>query len=568
MEATEAKAAKQLVRGAIIDLSFKLLIVAIITVLTWPLISSTGLPSYIHGSFSSTTMAYYISWAKEVDIYGWYTPNWCGGFDLLRFYPPLALSQIYLLGKMLGSFEQGAYLAFYIAIVLFTLSVYAFTRELTGSRILAFLVSIASLTIAGYVGTIAVYWEYPRIMGEALMFYALTSLHKLMKFGDRDEAVRFGVLAGILALTHLIALVEFTLLASITFAYWLWKHYVQGIDPDALRYLFRQIKFSIAIALTISAWWLIPAIAPFGLSHYLRIKTPLEAKAHILSLGLFSLTPPTWSSTIQLPYILIGCISLTLLWRYRYRLPLLYVLSLLVLILVYGQGPRLYPTLGLFMILSYATWISLVKSKYLKYASIAVLIAMTVTYGAVYMPSLRSGLSIDNSYVYSDEYKVSMYLSRHLKPGESVYPMYGPRLHGNAWINVFDPKIKQVLSCYMEGCLHREVFLFDSAVKYGYNPVEVLRLARELNVRYLWIDKVWYMSHPGNVIKRLVQLGVLEPVDNVNKFLRYSMLFRLVGEERGAEEIHEDLFLTPSRLLGFATSLLLAILVIREATRL
>ena len=558
------------IANIVTDLVLKIALTAIVTVISWPLLSSSGLPSYARGSFANTNIAYYISWAKEVDAYGWYTPNWCNGFDLLRFYPPVALSAIFFLGKAFGSFEQGAYTAFYISLVLFALSVYGFVKEITRSSILAFSVSLASFTIAGYVGVIADYWEYPRILGEAVAFYALASLHRLMRLGDRSDAVKTGVLAGILALTHLIATVEFAVLAFVTVAYWLWRHYKQGIEADAFRYLMSLLKTSIAIALAVSAWWVVPALIPFGLGHYLRIETPVQTKLQLISLGALGLTPPTWAPTSQLPYIILGVFSLAMLWKKGFALPIIYVLALLGLIIVYGQGYRLIPTLGLFMIISYSSAITLLKRRVLKYTFTAVLIALASIYLFTYLPSYSNGFAVDHSYVYSDEYKVSAYLSRSTNPGEAVYAMYGPRLRGNIWINVFSPQVRQVLSCFMEGCLDREVFQFDDYVKYSVNYEEVLSLAEKLGVKYLWIDSEWYNSTPNNVVEKLVEQGVLKPVETVNKFLKYSMLFKLVNESTSeAKEVSNtgwgrEVFFTPARIIGFSTSALTTIYVLRK----
>ena len=552
------------------NLVLKVTLVAIVTTLSWPLLSSSGLPSYARGSFAGTNIAYYISWAKEVDIYGWYTPNWCNGFDLLRFYPPIALSAIYFLGKAFGSFEQGAYTAFYISMVLFALSIYGFAKEVTRSRVAAFLTSLTSFTIAGYVGVMADYWEYPRILGEAVALSALASLHRFMRLGNRGDAIKTGVLVGILALTHLIALVEFVALAIATVAYWLWKHYTQGIEVEAFRYLIDQLKTSVAVALAVSAWWIIPALVPFGIGHYLRIETPIQIKLQLIGLGATSLAPPTWAPTCQLPYILLGVVAVVILWKKKFMLPVIYMVTLLGLIIVYGQGSRLIPTLGLFMIISYTTAVTLLERRALKYLLTAVLLTMAAFYLYTYSPGYTNGFAIDNSYIYSDEYKVSVYLSRHIEPGEAVYAMYGPRLRGNAWINVFSPQVRQVLSCYMEGCLYREVFQFDNYVKYSANYEEVLRLAKKLGVRYLWVDVKWYNGYPNNVVKKLVELGILKPVEAVNEFLSYSMLFELASEStREAVETYstgevKEIFLTPSRIIGFFTSVLIAIYVIKK----
>ncbi|MEM1608230.1 MAG: hypothetical protein QXG81_03000 [Ignisphaera sp.] len=441
---------------------------------------------------------------------------------------------------------------------------------MTKSRLAAFLVSLASFTIAGYIGVIADYWEYPRILGESIAFFALASLYRLMRLGDRVEAIKSGVLVGVLALTHLIALIEFVVLALATVVYWLWKHYIQGIEVEAFKHLASQIKTSMAIALAISAWWIVPALAPFGLGHYLRIETPIQTKIQLIGLGATLLTPPTWALTVQLPYILLGVVSIAILWKKRFRLPLIYMLALLMLIIVYGQGPRLVPTLGLFMILSYSSAATLLERRVLKHILTAVLIITTVLYLVTYLPSYRNGLAIDYSYVYSDEYKASAYLSRSIKPGEAVYAMYGPRLRGNTWINVFSPQVKQVLSCFMEGCLHREIFIFDDYVKYSSNYEEVLSLAKKLGVRYLWIDTEWYNSSSNNVIKKLVDLGIIKPVEAINKFLSYSMIFELVNESIDETmNIYStgEVFLTPSRIIGFATSALIAIYTMRKLCR-
>ncbi|WP_440058968.1 hypothetical protein ACSU1N_04015 [Thermogladius sp. 4427co] len=109
-----------------------ILLVVYASIIAVNILSGEGLPSYANGVFNSATIAYYIAWAKEVDAYGWFTPAWCGGFDLFRFYPPIGLGLIYVLGRILQSFEYGAYIAYYIALALFAYAAYRYARVFTG----------------------------------------------------------------------------------------------------------------------------------------------------------------------------------------------------------------------------------------------------------------------------------------------------------------------------------------------------------------------------------------------------------------------------------------------------
>ncbi len=555
------------------DLIAQAFITTLVTIIAYPLLTTNGLPSFKLSTFSSATIAYYISWAKEFSNYGWFTPAWCGGFDLIRFYPPIPLLMIYVIGKLLGSYEVGAYVSYYIALLILAEGFYFLTYEFTKSIPKSLLALLALFTIHGYLSTIAIYWEYTRVFGEGFMFMSLAYLNKLLSRGDVKIALITGLFMGLTILTHLIMTIELMILALPTLIYWLVKHYRLSIDKHGLKYLINLIYVCVLTTLAIASWWVIPAIAPFGLAHYLRIKTSLILKLKVITEGLKPL-PPTYVPSIQLPYIILGLLGFSVTIKRRNYLPIIYCLVTLIMIFTYGQGLRLLPDLGAFLVITYLVPVSSLSSLKVKTILLTALLITSLTYGITYLSTYHDGLTLDYSYLLSDEYKVSKYLVNRVHEGFRVYLMYGSRFHGNQWVNVFEPRLWQVLSCYMEGCIfNKDCILLDNIIKYGADVHKVKELINELCIKYLVVDRAWYLSNRLNIIKALANEGFIKE-DSISRFLKYSIVFRVTSNNscNGSGGVSTSLvnitYFTPSRIIGILVSVASLAYLIREVPKL
>ncbi|WP_440058969.1 hypothetical protein ACSU1N_04020 [Thermogladius sp. 4427co] len=288
--------------------------------------------------------------------------------------------------------------------------------------------------------TIAFYWEYTRVLGESLALLASSLLVETLESGDLGEALKTGVVAGLTILTHLIASLELFLFASIALAYYFAKYIKLGIEPDAFRYVSKLALLAGVLAIAVAGWWLVPAVAPFGLAHYLLVETPVSVVSQVYSYSL-SVNPPHWAPAVQLPYLLAG-VSGFIYTAYRKRLGILhyYTLALLALTFLYGQGPRLIPTLGFNLLVLAFSSTNFLRGV-TKYIVLTALAALVLYYVALYTPEYWRGLSVDYTYVGSDDYKIALYLEKVGVEGR-VYAMYGDEYHGNQWLNVFAPRVK------------------------------------------------------------------------------------------------------------------------------
>ena len=542
-------------------------LVAYTTLVVYPLIATIGLPSYEKGVFHTATIGYYMSTVRLIQEDGLITGAWCGFSDLLRFYPPLSLVGMYAVSLTVGNLLQGAMISFYFAIVFLVLSFHRFALAVTGSRTVAFLAALLLPVLPRYVEVTAIYWEYTRIAGEAVSYYALYRLVLALRMGSARDFALAGALYGLVLLTSLIAFIEATLLAIATVAYSLRARYKEGSPPGVFAYLGSALSLYALSFAAVAAWWLVPAVAPFGVSGYLRVETPLEDRLLALA-GLF-LEPG------DALYAVGGSLSLIAITIRpgAGRLLVIYALLLVSLVVLTSRGARFLPTLEAMLALSmlYAVLALHPGARYGRYrllarpllaVGIAVAYALTAWNGiAVY----RDMLALDYTFQSSDEYKLSVMLAG-LDGDYRAYIMYGPRLHGNQWVNLFNPSIKQVLSGFMEGCMLGDYQKLDSLVKNTLDTARVKLLLDRTCTAVMVVDREFYESK-RNVVRLLVEEGYLVEDKAMNQYLDYSLVFWraelpdcVVGGPPG--------YLTPAKLLGLAISAVAAIMALSKLRRL
>ncbi len=175
----------------------------------------------------------------------------------------------------------------------------------------------------------------------------------------------------------------------------------------------------------------------------------------------------------------------------------------------------------------------------------------------------------DYSFLHSDEYRAAVWLESLARQGGPVriYAMYGPRLHGNQWLNVFAPHVGQALSGFMEGCLDAHTYRLDYLIKESLDVEAVYKLLRETCTNHLLVDKLvdkaWLQETRPNVVNLMEERGLLEPVEELNRLLSYSVLLRVKGLSCSPGPNIEPAFWTPARLLGLAATAAAALLLRR-----
>lgn len=524
-----------------------------------PLLGS-GLPSFSRGVFHTATIGYYLETAVLLGHDGWWTRCWCSGFqDLVRFYPPLGNLLLAAVLRVTGSAGAASAAGMAAALAVLAAGVSMAAVEAAGPA--AVPVALLSVLAAeAWVSTAAVYWEYTRLLGDGLALAALALLLRTLRLGGSRDAAKAGALAGLVVLTSLISAVWLAAAAAAVFLYT--AREAARRAPYALPGLARLAAVYVAAAAAVSAWWLVPAAAPWGLGHYLRAGASLSEKLRVLSYSL-SLSPPLWAPALQAP--LLAAVAAALISSRRLGPAAWAAAAVAAAVLLYGQGLRLLPPLGVLLVLASLSSLEATPPARRR-VLLALLAAVLVLYAARYYPTYSGLLRGDHSFLASDEYRAASWLEALARRGlhVRVYAMYGPRLHGNQWLNVFAPDVEQTLSGFMEGCLDARVFRLDYLVKDSLDYSSVYRLLRETCTGYLLVDRQWLRERPLNVVVLLERRGLVEPVAAVNRVLRYSSLYRVAGVGCGGEsEKVEAVFWTPARVAGVAASLVAALVLRR-----
>ncbi len=564
-----------------------------------PSLGGIGLPSYARGDvFHTATIAYYLETARLIDAHGWWTSNWCLCYqDLTRFYPPIGNLILALLIRVAGPTGLEAGIAYSLAIGLLSSSlIYLGLVASRGSKLTSILLGLAPLLLHSYLVTIAVYWEYTRILGDALAFYTIGVYIKGLRDASKKHLIIAGLLAGLTLLTSLITVVWLAMVILVVTAYEAYRVYLGSGLGTAVLYPLKFLAGVVLVGAAATLWWLTPAMVPYGLSHYTRIRTPLRDKLYMLLAGLtHPLHPSNGAPIVAASILVIGVLMLFLLWRAGESRPLVMGAATLTLVLLHGQGTRYIPYLSLVLLYGIGLASSILyrvsrgggrirvwKLSLGPRGIRAVLLAIAVILALQAIANSQAyigGLHRDTSYLQTDEYKIAEWLAQHEAPGETAYIMYGPRLHGNQWTSYFDPNVRMVLTGYMEGCLLRDVRVFDWAFKATADPNLVLPLMREYNITYLIVDSEWLAQTQPNIIEALEQLNAVKLIPGLDKTLQYSIAYRVnetllqkITPERTSPctllPIEPPHYWTPARILGLAASIIAGILAFKYLRRL
>jgi len=536
-------------------------IILVTTAITLPPMLGDGLPSYEKGVFHTATIAYYVETAMLMNRSGWWTSSWCCGFqDLIRFYPPLGNTILYIILYLTGSIEVAIGLGMFIALCILVFGVVLIGRELGGSPLASLLLLTSIIALNPWVSTISVYWEYTRILGDGFGLISIAFLDRGLRYKGGRDILLSSIFASLALLTSLITFSWLLIAVIIVYLYRTWEISKTNL-PESLIYVFKLGVYWLTSFIMLTAWWLIPAIMPWGLSHYLSTGAGFGEKINIL-MHMLNPLPPPW--TITPPLLIIMVVIVIMIFTKRIGLAGWVSLFISLMVFIHPQGLRLIPVFLLFLLTSSAeSLISLyLKKRYWLTLILTSLLAISIaTYTLHYYPIYLSSLSRDYTYISSDEYKVATWFQKMVVEGYRVrvYAMYGEKLHGNQWLNVFAPDVEQVLSGFIEGCLDPDVFKIDFLVKQGLDINTTYRLLMKHGVNYLWIDRKWMEIRNPNIIQLMLKNNLIQPVDDINKFLEYSVVYRVVGVEPPIKTSEQPVFLTPARIIGLTLSILMII---------
>jgi len=175
-----------------------------------------------------------------------------------------------------------------------------------------------------------------------------------------------------------------------------------------------------------------------------------------------------------------------------------------------------------------------------------------------YLPIYSGYSTVDDGYLFTDEYKTALWLRDEVGEDYRVYVMYGSRYRGSQWLNAFSPRTRQVLGGYDQGAsmVDRTPFLFDDMVKSGERADELWGLAVEHHVRYIVVDES-FMRGSGFDYMKFYDEEYFMPVDEINGELEFAKVFEVKGVEPLPDTSVGYDYWDNWRLLGLAGTILL-----------
>jgi len=535
-----------------------LTLLAVLTAMLAPLMVSDGLPSFRKGVFKDATIAYYIETAKLIMTDGWWTDKWCAGFqDLVRFYPPIGIALMVAALKVTDNVDYAVPLSFGLAIAILVLGVVRWGFSVAGVEGAIFAL-LSLIGVSAWVTTIAFYWEYTRILGDGMAFLAVSYAYRALSEGNERYAVLSGCLVGLAILTSLVSAVWLAVvLAALTLA--AIRQALRARLGIAALYPIRIAVLILVASIAVAGWWIIPALLPWGLSHYVGWHSEFVQRLRALKYML-ALKPPFWVPSIQFPILVVSIATLTMRRGSPYMLYV--VIAVWVAVILFDQGLRLVPVAATMLLVYVADSLRQSQGR-IRVLARAVVVMLLVIYSIINYTTYFNKIVLDHTYVESDEYKIALWLSSHNIDGCSVYAMYGEELHANQWINVFAPNVRQVTSGFMEGCINPLVWKYDWIIKNSLDINLFINLTKYIKVKYLIIDKKWLENNKNNIVKYLVENDIIKPIDQINRFLHYSIVYSVsddlvrCGNRHVAHNINAA-FVTPARILGLILSIVAA----------
>ena len=504
-----------------------------VTLLCYLMLRDTLRPGFPR-DYLNGTVAFYIAkvnmilqgFTRYIPPCYFLTSSWyCVEYPLLRFYPPLSTLVPLLLAKILGNVELTYNILCFLAYTAYCLGVYCFStsyfNKILSGLIAAFLWSICNVNLTSFQG---MYWEATRELGDAVIPWTLLAVERYFQGHKKGTGITIALMCTWSTLSNTISMFEE--LVNFTF-YTL----VRAITAGSLKKGVRLIGEVLTYTAITTAWWLIPAIIPYGISGYLvGPPGPPRSFAYLF----LNPEPKVGKFVIQLPLTLLGLIGLCLglILRCKEILPLgtMFVLWVALIYSINVQWCRLIPMCALFLALLTAAIpysIKLVKKGSLYRAADVISLALTMIMIAHYLPYYSSQCVVDYTVLQSDEYSSAVWLWDHVGTRYRVYVMYGDHYKGSQRINTFRPGIRQVLGGFDQGIINMgktRCFEVDAAVKWG-DTDKLYRLCKEFHIRYIAIDSTWMRKHNPEGLSRLMSAPFLK----LSIRFKHCMIFEVKG---------------------------------------
>jgi tetratricopeptide (TPR) repeat protein len=533
---------------------------------------ATGYPRY----HLDATMAFYIAKIKMLlQNKSLFTKSWYFGYEMLKYYPPLSTYLPAFL-KITGELLTSYYIMSFLFYSIFCIGVYVFTSNFLKSKI-AGIVS-GTLWVFAHINYISFqghYWENCRLFGTALVPWALYYLHRTMKEGEKKNLMISIALSSYVLLSNLLSAVDLALLVGPYLIVQLIPSKKIPSNDDVTggyRGLAVTVSYSVGV-LALTLWWYIPSVFPNGLSAYLTGSSDITPPIYETFLQFYS---PRYIPAVQLPITLLGLSGiligvfnpskewfLTLFWLSA---------SLIISYIVKIKSFRVVLIIGLCLVLGAGYFTREVHKRFtdktIRVKGPIPIVAIIITIGVLslqYLPRYQTYSVVDETYLSTDEYKVSTWLAKNAGINYRVYVMWGRWFRGSQWLNTFYPDIKQVLGGYDEGmrAVTEEPFIFDSLVKWQEDATELHSMAQEYNVKYIVIDKKFMQSQSSGYVK-FSNTEIFQPQEEINDLLRYAAIYEIQSVSSMEDGSNDTLigyqYWTYWRYIGLSVSSILLVI--------
>jgi len=537
--------------------------------------------------FRDATLAFYVAKVLMLlDGFGFYTPSWYFGYEILRYYPPLSTFLPFLVAKMSGNLMFSYYFLCFVFYTVSCIGVYFFVQKFVESKMAGLFVGVVwPIVHVNFVSFQGHYWEIARLFGAAVIPWAMYFVEGAIEEDGRERIVAFVLLVSCAALSSMLSVLDLVLTLLV---FTVLRGIVVPPVPRQLRGGVRRRTLSVLGmgglgVLGLCLWWYVPALLPHGVGAFI---SGYDGKPSNLPEVFLQVNPPNWMPAVQLPITVLGLMgAVTALYRQERKgmmLVTLCFLSLLTAYLIRVQPMRLIFDTGFTLILLIGYFarnlLDLVKNSFdhvthlkNRHSEVHNLIIPLILPALIcmYLPAYANSATVDDSYRFSDEFVTATWLKENVDGDFRVYVMYGEHYRGSQWLNAFYPQVKQVLGGFDQGARIKgnAPFVFDDMVKQGSDPAEVYDLASTYHVKYIVVDRVWMQGISPQAYQKFSDSRFFRPVGSINRELSYAEVFEVLGISPLDETSTEYEYWDSWRVIGVMSSMLFLILFIRSVMR-
>ena len=421
----------------------------------------------------------------------WFTQNWYFGYEIGRYYPPMAILETLLIGSIAGDYSLAFNLLAYAAFIGMGAAFYVFLRhefESEWAALVAVLLFITSHSVI--TGVQGFYWEVPHLIGFALIPILLISVRSALQKQSLLASCIAGVVFGAIVLHNILAGTE----AVIFTAIYVVKLMLSGWRPT--KQTAHQVMLMGMSVLAVAGWWLVPAIFPEGLGIYTKnesfslqglvtLSGDAEKHDHFYLLSLLSVPGVLAVSGLLSFFRKPKAVD----W---FALIILGVATVMVVVPA-PQGWRYIVDMSLgISILSGRLFERLVLSGRKYAAVIAALIGVAVLlHAGSVADKVGSRIQVSQtSYKSSIVYIVENEVHSMMQPDDVVYIAYADGFRGGPMaFNLFFPEAAQVGGGSFVGNRSEDAKRIGAYVKSGDMPKSLDRLLQDHGVTYLVVNR-------------------------------------------------------------------------------